>query len=290
MGALNPDFEAEPRATFLTIPAELRNQIYTQLFPQPLYISPKVDEAIELPTLADFGKSITYGSPYQPISHAAITGACRQLFEETRLLYLENTIFHLPGPMADPLAFAHKTSHMRPRTKSAIRHIVLSGRISHLRALNETWDSLPFGDEDLFLETLTLVPHRPETAYIQPYTQPYTEVADLSQCHTLAYILTETLKGLRNVGTVIVRNEGCFNAVIWRLAYRGLVYRLWKWGGRLSDLRFKEDEEEQTISVRCGRDMATSRRAADDKAWRDACEEMKRLLGGEGNEMDEQTV
>lgn len=67
----------------------------------------------------------------------------------------------------------------------------------------------------------------------------YAEVADLSQSHNLAYILAETLKGLRNVRVVEVRNQGCFNDVVWRILYRSLVYRIWRWGGERCGVRFE---------------------------------------------------
>lgn len=100
---------------------------------------------------------------------------------------------------------------------------------------------MPFGNASLDLDTLTIVPKKPDASYTS-----YAEVADLSQCHTLAYILAETFKRLRNVRVVQVRNSGCFNEVVWRLVYRGLIYRMWRWGGERCGVRFEccgeEDE------------------------------------------------
>ena len=45
---------------------------------------------------------------------------------------------------------------------------------------------------------------------------------------------------------VEVRNQGCFNEVVWKLVYRSLVYRIWRWGGERCGVRFLcngEDEE-----------------------------------------------
>lgn len=85
-------------------------------------------------------------------------------------------------------------------------------------------------------------------------------MADLSQSHTLAYIFAETLKGLRNVRCFEVvrrrnRKKGGgggggvgFSAGVWRIVYRSLVYRMWKWGGDVCGARFEvggEDEEEE---------------------------------------------
>ena len=72
--------------------------------------------------------------------------------------------------------------------------------------MNESWNGLPFGNSSLDLETLTIVPKRPDASY-----SAYAHVADLSQGHTLAHIFAETFKGLRNVHVVVVKNRGCFN-------------------------------------------------------------------------------
>ncbi|KAF2154406.1 hypothetical protein K461DRAFT_128874 [Myriangium duriaei CBS 260.36] len=280
MGILNLDRGRYGHdASLLTMPAEVRLQIYGILFPRPIYKAREIHQPVQPPSLADFGKPPAYGD-HAPADehHAAIVSACRQLCHETQLLYLENTIFHLVGIAADPVHFGEYTAHLPIAQKRAIRHIVLTARISHLRALNETWNSIPFGNENVFLETLTVVPRRPKT-----YGQGYAEVADLSQCHTLAYILTETLKGLSNVGTVTVRNEKCFNNVIWRLTYRSVVFRIFKWCGQLCDLRFKENEDEEWFSIRC----ATSRSRLDgltvhkkkgEDEWNDVLQELNRLL------------
>ena len=118
-----------------------------------------------------------------------------------------------------------------------------------------------------------MVPKRPET-----HGSAYAEVADLSQSHTLAYILAETLKSLRNVRKVVVRNEDCFTEVVWRLVYRSLVYRLWRWGGSLCDLGFRELEGEQGFEVlcSCGKQMAGK-----EQDWRNVMEEVNRLIGDE---------
>ncbi|KAF2222783.1 hypothetical protein BDZ85DRAFT_262456 [Elsinoe ampelina] len=264
--------DADTTAMLLSIPAELRNQIYHLIFTPPVYRPLSSKYAVQLPIFANFGKDALTSQPSDLTPNkAALVRSCRQVHHETHLMYLSTTPFHLIGAVADPVAFANLTSHLPAGHKKAIRHIVLTARIAHLRALNETWNALPFGHSDFFLETLTIVPRRPET-----HMSAYAEVADLSQCHTLAYILAETLKGLRNVGVVIVRNENCFNEVIWRLAYRSLVFRLWKWGGRLLDLKFREDESGQSFEVLC-----TVTKKEDGKGWMDVQAELGRLIGGE---------
>ncbi|TKX21196.1 hypothetical protein C1H76_6737 [Elsinoe australis] len=275
--------DADSTSALLSIPPELRNQIYHLIFTPPIYQpAPPTHQRIHYPSLSDFAKSPIYASPHDttPNHKSSLVRSCRQLHYETHLLYLSTTPFHLTGPLADPLAFADLTSHLPRDQRNAIRHIVLTSRISHLRALNETWNALPFGHPDFFLETLTVVPRKPESPLLG-----YAEVADLSQCHTLAYILAETLKGLRNVGVVVVRNEGCFNEVVWRLAYRSLVFRLWKWGGRLLDLKFREKDEEGSFEVLC----TNTKKGVAEEGWKDVQMELARLIGGEGSRdgMDE---
>lgn len=283
MGDLNQEYRSgRAKAMLLSMPAELRLQIYKLLFPPPVYQARQIHQPVPTPSLTDFGNPAVYGEQTPaPEQQAAIVAACRMLYQETQNLYLGNTFFHLVGPVVDPAIFAERTAHLSSQHKEAIRHIVLTARVSCLRALNETWNSLPFGDNEMFLDTLTVVPYRPETQ-----AQVYAEIADLSQCHTLAYILTETLKGLRNVDTVIVRNEGCFKSVIWKQSYRSLVFRLWKWCGRLCDLRFKEDEDEQAFSIRCipgksrcDRDIRPSK--SSEEGWNDLLQERNKLFGVE---------
>jgi len=165
--------------------------------------------------------------------------------------------------------------------------------------MNEQWNALPFGHEGLYLDTLTVIPRRAATGGTQ-----YAEVADLSQSHALAYILSETLKSLRNVRTVVVRNDGCFSDVVWRLMYRSLVYRLWKWGGRLCGLGLREFEDEKAFEVLCGGEFEESRKVSNatgkstgdgrgrDECWRDVREEVNRLIGAEGSRdgMDAQVL
>lgn len=133
------------------------------------------------------------------------------------------------------------------------------------------------------------MPRRPDCS-----SSAYAEIADLSQCHTLAYIFAETFKGLKNVTVVEVRNHGCFNAVVWRIVYRSLVYRLWRWGGGKCGLRFEcpsvpaagsavqqhdPDEQDAWFKVHL-------RPAVDLEAGREVGEEVRRLAGGEMPEID----
>lgn len=122
------------------------------------------------------------------------------------------------------------------------------------------------------------MPKRADTA-----GSAYAEVADLSQSHTLAYILAETLKTLRNVRRVVVRNQGCFTDLVWRLVYRSLVYRLWRWGGSLCGLGFREWEDgegQSGFEVLC---RFTRGKEVEKEGWRDVLQEVNRLIGGEGS-------
>lgn len=141
------------------------------------------------------------------------------------------------GELAYPDVFDLRSRPLTPAKIGAIRHITISARTSKLRALNEAWCGLPFGHPSLRLETLTIVPNRAEC-----HIRSMGEIADLSQSHTLAYSLSETMKSLRNVKCIIVRNDGCFNEVVWRLFYRSFVYRLWRWGGAICGIRFESGE------------------------------------------------
>jgi len=153
---------------------------------------------------------------------------------------LSLTPFHISGDVSYPDLFDLRSRPLSPTKIGAIRHLTLTARISHLRAMNEAWANRPFGHPSLTLDTLIIVPKRPDCSI-----SAYAEVADLSQCHTLAYIFTETFKGLRNVKMVEVRNQGCFNEVVWRIVYRSLVYRLWRWGGGKCGVRFESSPEGQ---------------------------------------------
>ncbi|KAK0312183.1 hypothetical protein LTR01_003097 [Friedmanniomyces endolithicus] len=234
-----------PSAHLFTLPTELRNAIYLYIFsPTPGDTSP----ASSPPTPDPLALALRFDkSPYpsNPSSTPPSTSPLRllltnrQIHSEAALLAISLTPFHLAGPLADPENFALRSRLLSPAKLGAIRHLTLTARISHLRALNETWAGLPFGSPELQLETLTIVPRRPDCS-----SGAYAEVADLSQSHTLAYVFTETFKGLRGVGVVEVRNQGCFNDVVWRILYRGVVYRLFRWGGGECGVRFECSAED----------------------------------------------
>ncbi|KAK3618285.1 hypothetical protein LTR56_024728 [Elasticomyces elasticus] len=224
----------------LSLPSELRNAIY-------LYV---------------FGE-LTSSIPDFPAKPDALAVALR--FDNTA--YLDTQ--HDNGRSAH--LFDLRSRPLSPAKIGAIRHLTLAARISHLRALNEAWAGLPFGHPNLNLETLTIVPRKPDCT-----SSAYAEVADLSQSHTLAYIFAETFKGLRNIRTVEVLNKGCFNDVVWRIVYRSLVYRLWRWGGPTCGVRFE-----------CSPDAPDERDAwfrvhfQDKEDGVEVGEEVLRLAGGE---------
>lgn len=226
-------------ASFLTLPTELRNTIYLYVFDELSHPPPSAPNAPNPPSTAlKFSTGATYLPAHTPNTtppsrKLAPLRTCRQIHAEAHLLALSLTPFHLSGDSSYPDLFDLRSRPLSPAKIGALRHLTLTARISHLRALNEAWAGLPFGHPSLDLETLTIVPRRPDCS-----TSAYAEVADLSQCHTLAYIFSETLKGLRNVRVLEVRNQGCFNDVVWRIVYRSLVYRMWRWGGERCGVRF----------------------------------------------------
>lgn len=232
------------RASLLTIPSELRNQIYLEIFDQDLADHPYPS----LPTTPDelaialrLRETSDYRLPYYNANRAAgklrFLRTCKQIHEEASLLALSLTPFHIDGECTYPDVFDLRSRPLSSAKVGALKHLTLTARISHLRALNEAWAGLPFGHPCLQLDTITIIPNRPEV-----HSAAFAEIADLSQSHTLAYIFCETLKGLRNVRCVQVRNHGCFSEVVWRLFYRSLVYRLWRWGGGKCGIRFESGE------------------------------------------------
>ncbi|EME86492.1 uncharacterized protein MYCFIDRAFT_206832 [Pseudocercospora fijiensis CIRAD86] len=207
---------APERASFLTIPCELRNQIYMHIF-QPnasdfyptlpvrpdaiaTALNPETPKA-SLPKLYHADRTST---------HLGLLRTCKQIQAEAQLLALSMTPFRLEGECTYPELFDIRSRPLSASKIGAIRHITLTARIGHLRALNEAWLGLPFGHPSLHLDTLLIIPKRPTN-----YVDSFAEIADLSQSHTLAYIFCETLKGLRNVQCVEIRNVGCFNEVVW---------------------------------------------------------------------------
>ncbi|KAK4505438.1 hypothetical protein PRZ48_003401 [Zasmidium cellare] len=229
------------KAGLLTIPCELRNAIYTYIFdpeqsehsqtvptrPNELAVALKLHDG-----------SIQHNERQKlPARKLTMLRTCRQIHNEANLLALSMTPFIVEGECSYPDVFDLRSRPLSLPKLGAIRHIVLSARISHLRALNEAWCGLPFGHPSLQLDTLTVIPSRPEC-----HSRAFAEIADLSQTHTLAYVFCETLKTLRKVNCVEIRNNGCFNEVVWRLFYRSLVYRLWRWGGSICGIKFESGE------------------------------------------------
>jgi ferredoxin-thioredoxin reductase catalytic subunit len=253
--------------SLLTLPAELRNQIYDLLFIETCPYTRTAHDPDTSPCLADFGRPSnldeTTATPAQPLILA-----CRQIHTETQLLHLQRTSFIIGGPYADPEDFKRLcTTNISPLLAKQIRHITLVGRINRLRALNESWNGIPFGCRHLSLETLVLVPRRPAQ-----YDRHYAEIADLDSAQTLSYTLSETLKNLHNVKRVIVRNEDeCFNAAVWKVVYRNLISRLLRWGGKLCSCRFREGDGWFEVLV--------DGRNADPVVYRDADTEFQRVIG-----------
>lgn len=248
--------------TLVTLPPEVRNQIYAYLFVSPVNdpippvpeVASPIAKALRLedprdssppPCSPDFEHdSTTTTQPTRSTLSLLLTS--HLLHHETSLLHLTTQTFHLHSTNAEPPQFALQTSNLSKPQLSALKHLTLTARITQLRALNETWNGHPFGHPDLHLETLTLVPRRPDAG-----NTAWAEVAELDQCHTLAHVLAETLKTLGSVEEVRVVNkcssEGapCFGEGVWRLVYRHLVFKVWRWGGTNCGIRFECSGEEE---------------------------------------------
>lgn len=230
--------------TLLTLPAELRNEIYGLVW-----------DSQDVPTLQSSGQPSSFATSlrlesssfYSSISERTDPsgplidvparlkplGTCRQIRHEATVLALNSTPFHFYGTSASPEVFDQRARLLSASQLGAIKTLSLTAKIATLRALNESWAGVPFGHPCLVLDKLILIPQKPDAS-----PSCYAEVADLSQCHTLAYVLAEALKGLKNVKVVEVRNDNCFKDFNWRLLYRCLVYRMWKWGGLRCGLKF----------------------------------------------------
>ena len=227
---------SQPPASLLSIPSELRNVIYLYLFnPEGAYERSTYNDPqdpIAAALKPQFDNNSSTPEPCAP-RHLSVLQTCRQIHKEAHLLALSLTAFHVVGEASHPERFAEQFQ-MRDAKVAAIRHLMLTAKISHLRAMNETWGGLPFGQPSLELETLTIVPTRPDAS-----SSAYRDIAHLSQGSTLAYILGETVKCLKNVRCVIVKNRGCFDEGVWRVVYRSLVYQIWRWGGGKCGIRFE---------------------------------------------------
>lgn len=273
--------------TFLTLPPEIRNQVYSYIFippslneripPVPHVASPLAKALhIDWPPCDSAKEQDANEHPSRQPSPLSTLLTCHQIHHEAQLLALSTTTFHLHSTAAQPEQFTLQTRPLSPAKLGALKHITLTARITQLRALNETWNGRPFGNFALNLESLTLVPRRPDAG-----NTAWAEIAELDQCHTLAHVLAETLKTLNKVGEVRVVNVGCFGEGVWRLVYRHLVFKVWKWGGMNCGVRFE--------GVRSGEGESESRGdwfrvflGSDCGRGRDTGEEAYRLLTGEG--------
>ena len=281
---VNRTMSSETAPSLLTLPSELRNSIYLHIFSPEVanaavpYDEPRDALATALRLQKQSGQ--IEGGPCSS-QHLRLLQTCKQIHNEANLLAISMTAFHVTGENSYPDCFALRcSSSLRDDKLAAIRHITLTAKTAHLRALNETWGGLPFGNPALDLETLTVIPKRPDTSHTA-----YAEVADLSQSHTLAYIFAETLKTLRNVRVVQIRNAGCFNDVVWRLVYRSLVYRIWRWGGGRCGLRFQCSGEEEENGEQWFRVWL---KEGDEGS--EVGEEVVRLVGGSGQMPDPNIV
>jgi len=260
-------------ATFLNLPAELRNQIYDLLFIESCPYTPSSRTELPvlrpLPSLTDFGKPSSLDETHNN-SPQPLTLTNRQLSRETQLLHLQKTTFAVSGDYADPERFSRLcNASLSPSLVSQIRHITLVGRIPRLRALNELWNGMPFGNPHLALKTLVIVPRRPAS-----YDFHHADIADQSSAYTLAYILSETLKSLRGVERIIVRNEDeCFKDSMWRLIYRSMINRLLLWAGKLCSYGFRWDHEQGKWF-----EVLVDGRSADPEVYNDTAQEFQRIM------------
>ena len=289
---------SNPPASLLTIPCELRNAIYSYVFctdadDELTAFTPHTAEPNALAQALRLRDPPNHDIDLRIPNNLPLLLTSRQIYAEAHALALHHTAFHLSGPSACPETFALLASPLLCNSQNnntnttsklpSLRHLVLRARISHLRALNETWNGLPFGQPLLHLHTLTLIPLKPPC-----HGSAYAEVADLSQSHTLAYIIAETAKTLRQVWCLVVRNEGCFSEVVWRLVYRSLVYRIWRWAGPRAGLRFEcSGEGEEGVGE--GREWlkvwigdGDGGNGGEDSGAREVGEEVLRLVGGKG--------
>ena len=90
-----------------------------------------------------------------------------------------------------------------------------------------------------------------------------------------------------------VRNEGCFNDVVWRIVYRSLLYRLWRWGGDRCGVRFEASQPGEAgsekdgwfkVYLHQGAGHCSARSDASHEVelpGKEAGEEVMRLAGGE---------
>jgi hypothetical protein len=253
--------------SFLHLPAELRIHIYDLVFIESCpYTYPVHSPLGSNPSLVDFGRPSILDET-QPFTCQSLLLTCRQIYNETQHLHLQRTTFAIGAHCAHPDAFSRLcTTNLSPPLVSQLRHITLVGRINHLRALNESWNGVPFANPHLSLQTLLLVPRRP----VQ-YDLHHAEMADLSTAHTISYILSETLKNLHRVERVIVRNENdCFNDLVWKVIYTSMISRLLRWGGKLCSCRFRRGHG--------WFEVLPDGRHADPELFKDADQEFRRLM------------
>lgn len=221
---------------FFSLPPEIRNQIYNLLWILDEAPPIKVEQSSSLAQAL----LLDIHTTEEPVVENDKVGArfapllvCRQLKAEAELFAMSRTAFHLTGKSALPDMFHSRISSLSTAQIRAIRVMTLTAKVTQLRAMNEAWEGLPFGHPCLRLDKLVIRPQKPDTS-----GSCYAEVADLSQCHTLAYVLAESLKSMKNVLQVEVQNDNCFKDFIWRLLYRCLVYRMYKWGGIQCGMKF----------------------------------------------------
>ncbi|GAB7359137.1 hypothetical protein MBLNU230_g5204t1 [Neophaeotheca triangularis] len=276
---MSPSHPSPPTATLLTLPSELRNQIYLHLFSTPS----------QTPT------STTTPQNPRPQHALALLQTSRQIHHETHLLAFTLHPFTLQTHQTHPSTLSPKLAVLRKPLLHSIRHLRLSATVHDLRALNETWETLPFGCRNLHLSSLTIRPQNPASALVETDMDTDTDtsaagVADVSNAHTLAYILAESLKRLRQVGRVVVVNEGFCGVGGWGLVYRALVWRLWRWGGGGSGFRLARGEGWFVVFLDGGCERKVIRDGEDEgegcRGWevvgREVGEEVVALIGGEG--------
>ncbi|KAI9710715.1 MAG: hypothetical protein M1820_002548 [Bogoriella megaspora] len=133
---------------FLQLPRELRDQIYRELLRPP--------SGLAISTV-----SRTKKARYRPISsqdaiYPEILTACRQIYEEARLIFYESNTFYMRG---HPQTFPYFFDSLSDQNRRVIRHIKFQDPIplpSFVAAFQAWKDLLSYLFDTLRLRTITI--------------------------------------------------------------------------------------------------------------------------------------
>ncbi|KAI4853171.1 hypothetical protein E4T44_01005 [Aureobasidium sp. EXF-8845] len=142
------------KASFLTLPAEIRTQIWSLVFDpeqsyKDVFSCPRCNDQASSALQEDYWASMYL----QPLL------TCRQFYQDAHLLAFSRTTFVIRNPYTVLDIAGRINSTLRPEQISSLRSIAIISEARHFRQMHH-WKNHAFGIPALQLDNMTIILHR----------------------------------------------------------------------------------------------------------------------------------